>query len=113
MSRKPKNQTQRNHKVKYRENAKCIVLSEIEDLIYAACRGGWPETLSIEDKEISLLIAEDYFRQIYEADMFTIDKTEKQCPIRMPDLKIVLTGTKYGYKRPDGVYVIPIGCLKD
>ena len=38
---------------------------------------------------------------------------DKQCPIRKPDLKIVLTGTKYGYRRPDGVFVIPIGCLKD
>ncbi len=38
---------------------------------------------------------------------------EKQAPLRLPDLKIVLTGTQYGYKRDDGVYVIPIGCLKD
>jgi len=41
------------------------------------------------------------------------NKTEKQVPIRLPDLKIVITGTKYGYIRPDGVYVVPIGCLKD
>ena len=26
---------------------------------------------------------------------------------------IVLTGTEYGYRRDDGVLVIPIGCLKD
>ena len=38
---------------------------------------------------------------------------EKQAPLRLPDLKIVLTGTPFGYKREDGVYVIPIGCLKD
>lgn len=38
---------------------------------------------------------------------------ESQIKIRTPDLKIIITGTKYGYKRPDGVYVIPIGCLKD
>ena len=38
---------------------------------------------------------------------------EKQCTLRLPDLKIVLTGTQYGYRREDGVYVIPIGCLKD
>lgn len=36
-----------------------------------------------------------------------------QIPLRMPDLKIIVTGTQYGYKRDDGVYVIPIGCLKD
>ena len=38
---------------------------------------------------------------------------ETQCPLRLPDLKIVITGTQYGYKRDDGVFVIPIGCIKD
>ena len=38
---------------------------------------------------------------------------EEQMPIREPDLLIVLTGGQYGYRRKDGVYVIPIGCLKD
>lgn len=33
--------------------------------------------------------------------------------LRPPDLKIVITGTEYGYRRDDGVFVIPIGCLKD
>ena len=41
------------------------------------------------------------------------NEKENQVPLRLPDLKIVITGTKYGYKRDDGVYVIPIGCLKD
>lgn len=41
------------------------------------------------------------------------NEIEEQVPIRLPDFKIVVTGTQYGYKRPDGVYVIPIGCLKD
>ena len=38
---------------------------------------------------------------------------EVQAPLRLPDLKIILTGTPYGYKRDDGVFVIPIGCLRD
>ena len=33
--------------------------------------------------------------------------------IRKPDLKLIITATKTGYRRPDGVLVIPIGCLKD
>ncbi len=41
------------------------------------------------------------------------NNNETQCPIRLPDLKIVITGTRYGYKRDDGVFVIPIGCLKN
>ena len=41
------------------------------------------------------------------------NEKEKQCPLRLPDLKIVITGSQYGYRRPDDVFVIPIGCLKD
>lgn len=41
------------------------------------------------------------------------NQTEEQLPLRLPDLKIVITGTKYGYRREDGVFVIPIGCLRD
>ncbi len=41
------------------------------------------------------------------------NEKEKQAPLRLPDLKIVITGTQYGYRREDGVFVIPIGCLKD
>ncbi len=41
------------------------------------------------------------------------NEKEKQCPLSLPTLKIIITGTKYGYKRDDGVYVLPIGCLKD
>lgn len=41
------------------------------------------------------------------------NEKETQCPLRLPDLKIVITGSQYGYRRDDGVFVIPIGCLKN
>lgn len=41
------------------------------------------------------------------------NKTEKQVPIREPDLLIVMTGGTMAYSRPDGVKVIPLACLKD
>jgi hypothetical protein len=34
-------------------------------------------------------------------------------PIREPDLKIVITGTEYGYRKDDGVFVIPIATMRD
>ncbi|MCR5060711.1 MAG: DUF4143 domain-containing protein [Saccharofermentans sp.] len=40
------------------------------------------------------------------------NEDEPQVPLRVPDLKIVLTGTEYGYRRDDGVLVIPLACLK-
>lgn len=43
----------------------------------------------------------------------TYNEKENQVPLRLPDLKIIITGTQYGYRREDGVFVIPLGCLKD
>lgn len=39
--------------------------------------------------------------------------TERQVPLREPDLLIVLTGGHIAYTRPDGVKVLPLACLKD
>jgi len=33
--------------------------------------------------------------------------------MREPKFLMVVTGLNYAYRRPDGVYVVPIGCLKD
>lgn len=41
------------------------------------------------------------------------NQSNSQNPLRVPDLKIVVTGTQYGYRRDDGVFVIPIGCFRD
>lgn len=41
------------------------------------------------------------------------NKKGNPCPLRMPDLTLVIIGTKYGYRRNDGVFVIPIECLRD
>lgn len=41
------------------------------------------------------------------------NETERQVPIREPDLLIVMTGGTMAYTRPDGVKVIPLACLKD
>ena len=38
---------------------------------------------------------------------------EKQCPIKEPDLLIIITGGEMAYTRNDGVKIIPIGCLKN
>ncbi|MDE6542481.1 MAG: DUF4143 domain-containing protein [Muribaculaceae bacterium] len=40
------------------------------------------------------------------------NQTEKQMPIREPDLMIILTGGKMAYTRNDGVKIIPLATLK-
>lgn len=37
---------------------------------------------------------------------------EKNDKLDKPSFLAILTGGKYAYTRPDGVKVIPIGCLK-
>lgn len=51
--------------------------SSLEELFYAACRGGWPRTLAIESRGGRLEIAKDYFRQIYQKDVSAIDGTRR------------------------------------
>ena len=38
--------------------------------------------------------------------------SEPQVPIREPDLLLVITGGNMAYSRPDGVKVVPLGCLR-
>ena len=45
----------------------------------------------------------------------TLAKKIDTTKMNAPSFKMVLTGVgKYAYQRPeDGVYVVPVGCLKD
>ncbi|MDD7417075.1 MAG: DUF4143 domain-containing protein [Spirochaetales bacterium] len=49
----------------------------IDNLVFAACRGGWPESVLMDDKEAQLAIPKDYFQQIYSRDMFNVDKVKR------------------------------------
>ena len=40
------------------------------------------------------------------------NKSEAQCPLRMPDLLMVITGGEHAYTREDGVIVCPISALR-
>ena len=41
------------------------------------------------------------------------NESDKEIKLRLPDLKMVITGMDYGYIRDDGIVVVPIGCLKN
>lgn len=58
---------------------------------------------------------DDGARHLCEIDQLVAKANEKeaQCPMRLPDLKMVITGARYGYRRDDGVLVVPIGCLAE
>lgn len=50
---------------------------KLEDLFFAVCRGGWPRCLSIKSDAAKLEIAKDYFYQICNKDISSLDKTER------------------------------------
>lgn len=58
---------------------------------------------------------EEGAKHLKELETLIVEANNKSSQIKMnlPTLKIVITGSKYGYVRNDGVFVIPIGCLKD
>lgn len=46
-------------------------------------------------------------------NLITLSKTVDTSKIGEPSFLMVLTAGQYAYRRDDGVYVVPIGCLKD
>lgn len=45
----------------------------LEQLFFAACRGGWPRCLALQKDAAKLEIAKDYYRQIIQKDINAID----------------------------------------
>ena len=49
----------------------------VEELIFSACRGGWPATLRRRSDEARLMIAKEYLNNICETDISTIDGIQR------------------------------------
>lgn len=60
----------------YDIDGECSQLS-IEQLIFAACRGGWPASLDEMSVNAKLLIAKDYVDVICDEDISRVDKTRR------------------------------------
>lgn len=45
----------------------------LEDLFFAACRGGWPRCLALKSNKAKLQISKDYYRQIVGTDISAVD----------------------------------------
>lgn len=50
---------------------------EVEDLIFAACRGGWPATLRMRDDKSKLMVAKDYVATLCKEDMWRVDGVQR------------------------------------
>lgn len=49
----------------------------VEELIFAACRGGWPASLDRMRDEVKLMIAKDYVEIICQEDVSKVDKVNR------------------------------------
>lgn len=50
---------------------------EVEDLIFAACRGGWPATTNVKSDKAKLLVARDYLDSLCKEDASKIDGVQR------------------------------------
>lgn len=56
-------------------------LLSISDLIFAACRGGWPASLLAKSERAKLLIAKNYFTSLCDYDLSTIDGVKRSSSV--------------------------------
>lgn len=49
----------------------------LKELVFVACRGGWPETLNIKNKNQQLIVASSYVKNICESDSSKIDGIQR------------------------------------
>ena len=49
----------------------------MDDLIFAACRGGWPDSLNKKSNKDKLLIAYNYLDNISETDISEVDGVKR------------------------------------
>lgn len=59
----------------------------VEDLIFAACRGGWPGTLKARTEKAKLLIARNYVRTVCSEDISRIDGRRRNEKLAMSILR--------------------------
>ena len=49
----------------------------VEDLIFSACRGGWPGTMNIKKESAKLLIARNYIKTVCSEDISRVDGVQR------------------------------------
>ena len=54
----------------------------------------------------------NYLNRIAAENLIKLSKKVDTSKVGQPSFLMVLTGGQFAYQREDGVYVVPIGCLK-
>ena len=78
---------------------------EVEDLIFAACRGGWPASVLGNSREAQLMVANEYLESVCDTDVSRVDNVR-----RNPELTRVILRT---YARNLSTLAMQSTMLKD
>ena len=49
----------------------------VNDIIFSACRGGWPASLNVTDPDAKLMIAKDYVQSVCKTDISRVDGVQR------------------------------------
>ena len=49
----------------------------VNDIIFSACRGGWPASLNVTDPDSKLMIAKDYVQSVCKTDISRVDGVQR------------------------------------
>jgi len=55
----------------------CVSDMDIDDIIFAICRGGWPSALNRRSDSARLMIAKGLYRQTYSSDISNVDAVSR------------------------------------
>ncbi len=50
---------------------------DVNEIIFAACRGGWPSAINLKSHDAQLFVAKDYFNNICEDDVIVLDSVNR------------------------------------
>ncbi len=53
----------------------------VEDLIFAACRGGWPAAINMKSKNAQLKVSRDYVSSVCREDIVTVDGVQRDARV--------------------------------
>lgn len=59
----------------------------VEEIIFSACRGGWPATLNLKDDKAKLLVAKEYIKSVYKKDISHVDGVKRNPKLAQMILK--------------------------
>lgn len=90
-----------------------VARPELDEIIALVLRGGWPGVLG-KSVDQARAVAREYIENVVESDINRLDDVVRD-PVKvrkcLRSLAVVVGLAGAAYRRPDGVYVLPLTAL--